>query len=300
MPGAASEDTVATSCSSEKHKDEWWASSTCPPQPTPVKRIIKFPAAAIHSIKNQAENTVSHRVCVMCKFKATCHVPHWLCCAGQPSLKRSPRTSPNPLQHAAYSKRIISPIPWCHFKAKEALAHSEPPFLLPTPPHPLNGAAHHELAISSQVQNIPPLRQVTTGAPTHAQMLASFFGCLSGRTTVKLPTGKKQAAIWCEQRCHIKPSSICSLTPRRSCSEDFPWKWPFCRVQSVRSDYCMQPPPKTNFSSMPISQYRRSHPNQNNPHWPFSAPKNYISSIPAGFQDSPKVAWDKSEEPWVD
>ncbi len=40
---------------------------------TPVKRIIKFPAATIHSIKNKAENK-SVSACVMCKFRATCHV----------------------------------------------------------------------------------------------------------------------------------------------------------------------------------------------------------------------------------
>ena len=68
---------------------------------TPVKGIIKFPAAAFHSIRNKAENGV------MCKFRATCHVSVCLFCRA--GWLRPERSAPT-LQHTAYSKRIISPI----------------------------------------------------------------------------------------------------------------------------------------------------------------------------------------------
>lgn len=96
VPEAASENDVSTSCKPPpkitQMNDEVQHRQHILHGYTPVERIIKFPAAAVHSIKS-----------LMCKFRATCHV-----C---PEPERSARTLHNPSQHRGYSKRIISPIP---------------------------------------------------------------------------------------------------------------------------------------------------------------------------------------------
>lgn len=107
----------------------------------------------------------------------------------------------------AYSKRIISPIPWCHCKATEALAHGDPPSPLPAPPHPspqsqwcrpsrsgnhFTGSKHF------------PLRPAMIGASAHAQFQSLAVWVAEELTHWPQET---QEATWCEQRCHRKPSS---------------------------------------------------------------------------------------------
>lgn len=170
-----------------------------------VNELIKLSAAAGHSLK-----IITQRGCAMCNCEAACVSLSpllWLC--RRPSPKKRVRASAKPLQQAVYSKRIISPIPWCHCKATEALPHGEPLLqpLLATlslsspacerrpsrPGNHFSGSKHF------------PFGPEMTGASAQAQTLVSFFSYLTVRTTDKLPTGNKRP--YAEWRGHILYSS---------------------------------------------------------------------------------------------
>lgn len=116
-------------------------------------------ASGDHNVANETENKMCEHVqwvnsglLVTIGHDSSC--PALQDSAGQPSPESSTRSLAKPLQQAVSSKRITSPILWCHCKATRGLTSwSTPP---PAPPPPLhfpslNGAAHHDLEISSQV-----------------------------------------------------------------------------------------------------------------------------------------------------
>lgn len=132
--------------------------------------------------------------CVVCELEAS------LCpgSAGQPSPQRPAQSLANPLQQAVYSKRIISPIPWCHCKATVALPHAEPRLL------PLLTLGLYN-ATGKSLLRFKPLslqagddRSVCTGSD--ARFILQLFHCQDNWQTAH----RKQKAICCEQRCHIK------------------------------------------------------------------------------------------------
>lgn len=195
MPRAASEDGVATSW-----KIHWWMMRCCISSVTYCQHGLscnicewdhKAPSC-YQPFNKKIKLRVSEPVrCVNLKLSVSLCC---LCCgsAGQPRPERPTRTLANPLQQAVYSKRIISPIPWCHCKATAALPHSEPLLqpLLTLPPSPQSEWCRPSRSgnLFSGSNHFP----FRPGAFAQAQMLVSFFSCLSVRTTDKLLTGNKR------------------------------------------------------------------------------------------------------------
>lgn len=120
--------------------------------------------------------------------------------AGQPSPQRPAQSLANPLQQAVYSKRIISPIPWCHCKARGGLTSRwTPP---PAPPHPLSIPSVWTvppMTIWKSVLGFKPLslqasddRSVCTGSD--ARFILQLFQCQNNWRTAH----RKQKVICCE------------------------------------------------------------------------------------------------------
>lgn len=177
---------------------------------------IKFPAAAIHSIKKNP----------MCK----CRAAHQFC----PEPRRSAQTSPGPLQQTGYSKRIISAILWCH--REPGLSSFWTPPHLPSPVS-VNSSGRRFLAISSQVQNISPQASNDRSSCTYSD--ASFILWLFEWQGNWQSAHRKQSTIWRGERCHIKHSDHLFFDTEVLLFGDddyFPGKLPFCHVPSVRSD----------------------------------------------------------------
>lgn len=119
----------------------------------PVERVVKFPSAAIRSIKS-----------LMCEFRATCHV-----C---PEPQRSARHLPHPLQGTV--RGLYHQSPDVTVKPGLSSCPPTPPYLLS--PVTVSGIGHPFLAITSRVQNISPSGQWWQALP---HMLRCFFHSLA-------------------------------------------------------------------------------------------------------------------------
>lgn len=141
----------------------------------------------------------------------------------------------NPLQHAVYSKRIISPILWCHCKATEALAQTD----TPRPPRHASpvgpdGAARLNLAISSQVQTLGPSDRRWQPLPHMLRYFASFLGCWSGTWETK------GHMLWSK----VSNKAIKSFVLWREgapvwTQEDSSWKWTFCSTNQGKPGWAL-------------------------------------------------------------
>lgn len=157
----------------------------------------KVPSCCHPFNKNKAENKVSELV--------------WCVNSGATWIEDS-RTLPNPLQRTAYSKRIISPIPWCHYKATEALAHGEPPPLQPLLAFSCQSERLPPITISSQVEKISPAGRRWQEL---LHMLRPLFHALAAWVAEQL-TNCPQETYGASKGAIQSHQAICSLTRRCS------------------------------------------------------------------------------------